>query len=105
VFISIENKPIEETLKNLEKTKADAKTNLERLQNDTCFCNMTSDDQLIAFAKKITALANTLSLAPKKWTYKRGFRLTFEIMTTIGKKILYNFYLFIVFSVFKVVAT
>ncbi|XP_031553126.1 potassium channel subfamily K member 3-like isoform X2 [Actinia tenebrosa] len=81
--MSIENNAIEEELKNLEKTRIQARNSLAEMQNSTHFFNMTVD-QMVAFARRVVQVENELSATPTKWTYDQGYRLTFEIMTTIG---------------------
>lgn len=97
VFVSIENIPIEKELENLEKTRAEARYSLTDMQNSTNFLNMTVD-QMVAFAKRVVEVENKLTATPKEWTFKQGYHLTFEIMTTIGKKKMIYLYICIFFS-------
>ncbi|KAK3733242.1 hypothetical protein QZH41_002006 [Actinostola sp. cb2023] len=80
----VENKPYEEYKANFTQKQAEVQNQLLLLRNNTtCVCNMTNEE-MIGFAHKVIAINSAVSSQPEEWTLQRGYRLCFEIMSTIG---------------------
>lgn len=91
IFILVENRPYHDFVENLQGTLSKVHKDLSLLRNDTKLCvSAMTDDEMRGFAKKVAEIDSVLTNQPKKWELDRGFRLCFEIMSTIGQYELEN---------------
>lgn len=56
-----------------------------------------SDQELRDLAERITDIDRVLTDRPEKWDFERAFRLTFEIMSTIGTSFKHFFKHFMIY--------